>query len=70
MTSVKMSNHMPEVTKLEMGKATLQISFHLALNHMHGAFVLYFFTHALLLVFPAEWKYLKSISTQGIEVSF
>lgn len=70
MTSVKMSNHMPEVTKLEMGKATLQISFHLALNHMHSAFVLYFLTHALLLVFPEEWKYLKSISTKGIEVSF
>lgn len=42
MTSVKMSNPMPEVTKLETGKATLQISFHLALNHMHGAFVRYF----------------------------
>lgn len=37
-----MSNLMPEVTKLETGKATLQISFHLALNHMHGAFGRYF----------------------------
>lgn len=65
-----MSNYMPEVTKLELDKTMLQISFHLALNHMHSAYVLSFLYTCPVASVPRGMEISQEHFTKGIEVSF